>query len=69
MIAAENDILQMMREAEGERVTAYFNTSGTAQTLESKGEILFALNYEKNKISGHGALVVKNKIVKNQEEK
>ncbi len=69
VITAENDILQMTREAEGERVTAYFNTSGITQMLESKGEILFALNYEKNKIFGHGALVVKNKIVKNQEEK
>ena len=65
-IAAQDGILRISREAEGERVTAYFNTCGKAKALNAEGGgTLFVLNYDGKKIYNNGAVVVKNKTVKN----
>ena len=63
-IAAESKMLRIRREARGERVTAYFNTSGETQAVNTEGEVLFALGLEGNRIFNNGVVVVKNKIGK-----
>lgn len=63
-ITAENEMLRITREAEGERVTAYFNMSGKAKTLNLDGEVLFGRGFRENRILNNGAVVVKNKISK-----
>ena len=60
-ISAEKGILKISRETDGECLTAYFNTSGKAKTVNAEGEILFAFNYKNNKILNNGTVVVKNK--------
>ena len=65
-IAEQDGILRISREAEGECVMAYFNTCGKAKALNAEGGgTLFALNYDGKMIFNNGAVVVKNKTVKN----
>ncbi|MDE6373290.1 MAG: alpha-glycosidase, partial [Clostridia bacterium] len=61
-ISAENGLLKMVRTANGERLTAYFNTGGREKKLVSKGVTLFAFNYNADRISDNGAVVIKNKV-------
>ena len=61
-ITAENGLLKISRTKDGERITAYFNESGRAKTVDICGSLLFRLNYENNSVLNNGAIVVKNKI-------
>lgn len=60
-IEAKNGILSIEREQGQEKLTAYFNSSGTAKRLVTNGEVLFALNKNNNMILSNGVIVVKNK--------
>lgn len=59
-ITAVNGLLKITRTADGESVTAYFNTSGTENRAVIDGEIIFSINFENGKILNDGAVVVKN---------
>lgn len=61
-ITAEDGVLKIIRTAEGENVTAYFNTSGSAKSIKTSGEVIFGINYENKKLLSNGTVVVKNKI-------
>lgn len=59
-ICADHGVLSITREADGESVTAYFNTSGRAKKIDFNGDVLFSLNYKNNAILNNGTVVVKN---------
>ncbi|MDE7168494.1 MAG: glycoside hydrolase family 13 protein [Clostridia bacterium] len=59
-VRAENGVLSITREADGESVTAYFNTSGKAKRIEVQGEVIFGLNYCGDRILNDGTVVIKN---------
>lgn len=59
-VSAADGVLKIERYADGESVTAYFNTSGRAKKVEVCGETLFCLNFKNNTLSDNGVVVVKN---------
>ena len=59
-ISADGGLLKIVRTKGGEKLTAYFNTSGKVKKLALSGEILFKLNCDKDRISDNGAVVIKN---------
>ncbi len=59
-ITAENGLLKITRTADGESVTAYFNTSGRAKKADVGGDVILGLNFKDGKILNDGAVVVKN---------
>lgn len=61
-IKAENGLLEISRIKDGEKITAYFNTSGKAKQKELNGQLLFGLNFKGNRILNNGAVVVENKL-------
>lgn len=61
-ICEKDGVLTVVRERDGERVAAYFNTGDTAKPQRADGEVLFELNFKGNKILSNGVVVVKNKI-------
>lgn len=60
-IGASGGVLSVMREKDGECLTAYFNTCGRAKAIRIDGEVLFGLNYKDDRILNDGVVVVKNK--------
>ena len=61
-ISSEGGLLKIVRTKNDEKITAYFNTGGRAKRLLTSGETLFKLNYKTDRISGNGAVVVKNNL-------
>ncbi|MDE7082912.1 MAG: glycoside hydrolase family 13 protein [Clostridia bacterium] len=59
-ISVENGLLKIVRTADGESVTAYFNTGGKTKAVNPSGEVLLALNFKNNRLLSDGAVVVKN---------
>lgn len=59
-ISADGGLLKIVRTKGGEKLTAYFNTSGKVKKLALSGEILFKLNCDKDRIFDNGAVVIKN---------
>ena len=59
-ICADYGVLSITREANGESVTAYFNTSGRAKKIEVKGDAVLSLNYKNGRLLNNGTVVVKN---------
>ncbi len=62
VITAENGVLKIVRNNGGERITAYFNTSGKVKSVVPDGEVLFSLNCKDGKIYDDGAAVIKINI-------
>lgn len=60
-VTAENGILKITRNGDGEKISAYFNTCGRAVSVGICGEALFALNFSDGRILNDGVIVVKNK--------
>lgn len=62
-ITAQNGVLVIVRQKDGERVTAYFNTCGKTRRLDAAGEVLFSMNRVNGKLMDNGVLVVKEMIL------
>lgn len=61
-IGVQDRMLVIVRQREGERLTAYFNTSARAKRLAVTGEILYEMNYTDGQLGKDGALVIKEII-------